>query len=393
MQDNHFDIILVGGGVMGCAIATYLLRADKHLKILLLEKDSTYVKSSTALCDGNIRVQFNLRENIEMSLYGMQVLSTFSEEMATEEHIPEISFRQQGNLYTVDAAGKESALKGLALQQSMGCEVEWLEPSQIKAHFPPFESLEIAGATFGRKDGTMSPLDVLHGYRRKAISLGTMTCEGEVQTLLKAEKQMKGVQLVSGETFYADVVVNTAGAWASLLTKTIGIELPVQPVKRQVYVVKTEVHFDHILPMLLLPGGQYLFHEGGGVFTTGCALPDDSVTHEDFSWSRERFEAFLWPGLVRYLPAFDRLKVINGWGGLYAVNTLDGNAILGEWPELEGLYLANGFSGHGFQQSHAVGRHMAELILGKPPTLDLSAFSPQRILDNQPIFENPLRII
>ena len=125
----------------------------------------------------------------------------------------------------------------------------------------------------------------------------------------------------------------------------------------------------------------------------GKSLPDDPITYDDFTWERQKFEELLWPELVELIPAFDRLKVTRGWAGLYEVNTFDGNAILGEWPELKGLFLANGFSGHGFQQCHAVGRYLAELITDRPPTLDLSIFSPQRILENKPVFEGKRRII
>ena len=98
----------------------------------------------------------------------------------------------------------------------------------------------------------------------------------------------------------------------------------------------------------------------------------------------------LWPELAEFVPAFDRLKLVRGWAGLYAVNTLDGNAVLGQWPELSGLYLANGFSGHGLQQGPAVGRYLSELILEKPLSLDLSIFTPQRILNNRALSENGL---
>ena len=98
----------------------------------------------------------------------------------------------------------------------------------------------------------------------------------------------------------------------------------------------------------------------------------------------------LWPELAEFVPAFDRLKLVRGWAGLYAVNTLDGNAVLGQWPELNGLYLANGFSGHGLQQGPAVGRYLSELILEKPLSLDLSIFTPQRILNNRALSENGL---
>ena len=209
-----------------------------------------------------------------------------------------------------------------------------------------------------------------------------------------SHNQITGIELTSGDVIQALIVVNAAGAWVAKLTQTAGVNLPIQPSKRQVFVIEVEdAHFDRILPMLLLPNGQYLFHEGGSIFTVGGKLPHDTITDDDFSWSREAFEAYLWEGFVDYLPAFDWLKITNGWAGLYAVNTLDHNAILGEYPLLHGLYLANGFSGHGFQQCHAVGRYLSELILGQTPVLDLSIFSPQRLLDNTPVLENPKRII
>ncbi len=393
MPNQTTDVLIAGGGVMGCAIAYYLLKSNETIKISIIEKDSTYTRASTTLSEGNIRIQFNIKENIEMSLYGLQVLANFGQEMATEEYVPDIAFRQQGNLFIIDEASQETAKQGLELQKSLGCQIEWLEPEQVKTIYPPYNLLDCVGATFGSTDGSMSPLDVLLGYRRKAIALGATVIEAEVSHLLKDRGHISGVALTSGEILRADVVVNTAGPWASKLAQTVGVELPIEAIKRQVYAVETPLHFEQILPMLLLPSGQYCFHEAGGHFNTGASLPDDPVTYDDFSWSRARFEARLWAGLVKYLPDFDRLKVTQGWAGLYAVNTLDGNAILGEWPELKGLFLANGFSGHGFQQCHAVGRYLAELILDQPPTLDLSIFSPQRILDNKPVFENPGRII
>lgn len=124
----------------------------------------------------------------------------------------------------------------------------------------------------------------------------------------------------------------------------------------------------------------------------GKILPDDPVGF-DFSWKRQVFMDHLWPELVDYIPAFDQLKLTRGWAGLYAVNTFDGNAILGEWPHLKGFMLANGFSGHGFQQCHAVGRYLAELILAHDLSLDLSIFSPQRILEDKPVFESEYKLV
>ena len=393
MRNNEYDIIIVGGAVMGAAIGHYLIKADPNLKILIVEKDSSYQLSSTILSDGNIRVQFNLEENIRMSQYGIELMDTFEEDMATANYRPNIDFRRQGNLYIVKEGAEAVAKQGLERQQRLGCQVSWLETDKIKQHYPLFGSTECAGATLGHQDGTMSPLDILLGYRNKAIEQGVKFLEAEVAQLQKDDARVTGVLLASGELIHAPIVVNAAGAWAAKLARTIGVELPVQPLKRQVYSVEIDAHFEEILPMLLLPNGQYLFHEGHNHFITGGALPNDPNTDEDFSWSKERFEEHLWEGLVNYLPDFDRLKITNGWAGLYATNTFDHNALLGEYPTMPGFFLANGFSGHGFQQCHAVGRYLAELILDNSITLDLAIFSPQRLLDNKPVFENPSLII
>ncbi len=378
---------------MGTAVSTYLLKSNPNLNILIIERDSTYTRASTVLSAGNIRVQFNIKENIQMSLYGLEVLETFADEMTTADFSPNIDFRQQGNLYVVDSEGEAFAKQGVALQQSLGGAVEWIEPDQIKALHPLFQSPNCVGATWGRHDGTMSPLDILLAYRRKAIELGVRFLEAEVRCLRANGNQISGVQLLSGDIFHAPIIVNAAGAWAAKLAETVGVELPIQPGKRQIYVAEIDTHFEPILPMILLPNGQYAFHEGGNVFTIGGTLPNALITFDDFSWSKAQFEEHLWEGFVEYMPAFDRLKITNGWAGLYAVNTFDHNAILGEYPLMRGLYLANGFSGHGFQQCHAVGRYLSELILGVSPTLDLGIFSPQRILNNRPVYENPQRII
>jgi FAD-dependent oxidoreductase domain-containing protein 1 len=391
---NHYDVIFAGGGLMGCAIAYHLLRRDPDLSVLLVERDSTYATSSTVLSDGNIRVQFNLRANIEMSLFGLEVLSTFAEEFATEDHVPDIGFRQQGNLYLVSAAAEESARNGLALQRSLGADVRWVEREDISDLFPLYQLTDdVVGATFGAKDGTMSPLDVLLGYRRKAVSLGATVVENEVTRLLRSGNQMTGIEVASGDVYHSNIVFNVAGAWAPLLAEPLGINLHMISIKREVYHVQIGRSSDGILPMLLLPNGQYLFHEGAANFEVGGAQPNDPITYDDFGYSQANFEAYMWEGFVKYLPDFDRLKILSGWGGLYAMNTLDHNAILGEWPTLKGYYCANGFSGHGFQQCHAVGRYLAEMVLGEAHALDLSIFSPQRILDNKPVLENPARII
>jgi glycine/D-amino acid oxidase-like deaminating enzyme len=390
--ENIYDVILVGGGVMGCATAYYLMKNDPQLKVVIIEKDPTYEFSSTVLSDANIRLQFNVKENIQISQYGLKVLQTFADDMAVDGDKPDIAFRQQGNLFLADEAGKEAALKGLEIQQNLDCAVEWLSPEEIKKRFSLYEVDQLVGGTFGSQDGTMDPYAVLMAYKKKAVALGAEYVAAEVGEILKSGGRVKGVRLASGEEYFAPFVVNGAGAWAQKLARTAGVELPIDPIKRQVFVLETKVETEFTYPLTVFPSGLYLIQEHGNVFLSGKILPNDPIGFE-FSWNKDVFIEHLWPELFEYIPAFDQLKIASGWGGLYAVNTFDGNAILGEWPQLKGFMLANGFSGHGFQQCHAVGRYIAELILGQVPSLDLSIFSPQRILDNKPVFESEHKLV
>jgi glycine/D-amino acid oxidase-like deaminating enzyme len=388
-----FDVVIVGGGVMGSSTAYHLLAADGSLRVAVVERDPSYRYASTVLSDGNVRIQFNLEENIRMSQYTMEVLETFEADMAVADVRPVVGAKQQGNLFLADAAGRQASQDGMATQNRLGCGVEWLDADQIAAAFPAYASPTMVGGTLGRNDGSVDPSAVLRGYRSKAIDLGAEYLDAEVVSLVADGERIGGVLVGDGTVVSAPAVVNCAGAWASKLVETVGVDLPIKPVMRTVYVVAAGVETAG-LPSVFLPSGVYAIPEGeGGRWLIAWSLPDDPVGFEFVPASRSRFTDRIWPELVSHLPAFDALHVESSWAGLYAVNTLDGNAIVGEWPRLRGLYLANGFSGHGFQHGPAVGRYLSELILGKPPALDLSRLGPQRILDGTPVYEHAGRII
>ena len=387
-----FDVIMAGGGIMGCATAYYLLLQDPTLKVAILEKEPSYEHNSSILSDGNIRLQFNIKENILISQYGLEKLKTFSEDMAVGDWKPKIDFRQQGNLFLSDEVNKENALAGVALQQSMDCGVSWLEPDEIKARFPLYDESKFAGGAFGRFDGTMDTQAILMGYKRKAVDLGTTYIEAEVAEILHTVGKVHGVKLTDGTELSAKYVVNSAGAWGTKLARTAGIELPIDPVMRTVFVLQTTVEPQEIYPLTVFPSGLYLIQEHSNQFTCAKSVDEDPIGFE-FVWDRQNFIDNLWEELVDYVPTFDRLKVVSGWAGLYAVNNFDGNAFLGEWPGLEGFILVNGFSGHGFQQCHAIGRYLAETIRGVDVSLDLSIFSPRRLLENKPVFEGHGKLV
>jgi FAD-dependent oxidoreductase domain-containing protein 1 len=387
--NRMYDVVIVGGGVMGSSVAYYLTGAHENLKVAVVERDPAYIYSSTTLSMANARIQFSLDKNVAISQYAIERLEGFQNEMSVDGTGVDIAYCQEGNLFLVDENGHEAALRGLSMQQEMGCQVAWWSPEKISKTYPLYESGGFAGGTFGAKDGHFDAYSVLMGYRKKAIAQGAVYLKDEVTSLVVDGRAISGVRLASGEDLTAGVVINCAGAWAADVAKTAGVSIPVEPVKRQVFVLDPEVKPRGPLPLTVLPSGLYFRTETGGLILLGKSMEEDPVGY-DFSWDDSRFMETLWMELAEFVPAFEALKISRGWAGLYAVNRLDGNAILGEWPEVRGLFLANGFSGHGLQQAPAVGRYLMELITGKTPALDLSIFHPQRILEGRPLSESGL---
>lgn len=377
---------------MGSATAYYLKQMDPAVSVAVFERDSTYTRSSTVLSAGNVRVQFNLEENIRISQYALEVLATFADDMKTGEYRPEPGARHQGNLFLTDADHQADALVGMELQHSLGCEIEWLDADAIATRWPVFDGPHDVGGTFGLRDGSVDPNAVLRGYRRRSAAMGVEFVEAEVVALIRDEGRIAGVLLSSGEEVVAPVVVNCAGAWSPALLSAIGVDIPVEPVMRNMFIVESHLEWEGDLPSAFVASGLSVLPERDGTFLVGWSQPDDPVGF-DFTVRRSKFYDLIWPELVDQFPAFDQLEVVGSWAGLYAVNTLDGNAILGEWPEVRGLYVCTGFSGHGFMQCHAVGRYLTELILGRDHALDLSRLGVQRIIDGDPLYEHAGRLI
>ena len=380
------DLIVVGGGIMGTSTAYHLLSFEPSLKVTVVEKDPLYAYASTPLSLGGIRIQFTLKENILISLYAQEAYSRFEEEMAIGEERPFINYRKEGYLFLIEDSGRTAAKAALSFQSQMGGEVEWWTPDKIRARYPILSTEGFCGGTFGPRDGYLDPYAVLMGYRAKAKSLGAEFRADEVTEILRSQDRIEGVRLKSGTDLRAGAVVNAAGAWAGAVARTAGADLPVAPIRRQVFAFKPATPVGESLPLIIYPSDLYFRPETGGLILAGKSLKEDPVTF-DLSWQKERFEEIIWPELARVVPSFESLKLVRGWAGLYEMNLFDHNGIIGPWPELKGFYLINGFSGHGVQQAPAAGRHLAELILGKNPSLDLSRLGPQRILENQPLPE------
>jgi len=386
MQKQMYDILIVGGGLMGSSTAYHLMAAER-INVAVIEKDPTYAQASTPLSIGNVRTQFNLKENIQISQYAQEFLQDFEEKMEVDGVRPKISWHREGNLFLVEKENRAAAENDMALQKGLGCNVEWWSTDKIEKRMAQCNLNGYVGATYGPDDGIMDPYAVLMGYRTKARSLGAEYLKDEVVKIKTDKGAVTGVKLASGEDLNAKIVINCAGPWAGEIAKTAGIEIPVTPVKRQVFAVDPKVKQDNLARLTVLPSGLYIARETGGLILVSKTMAEDPIGF-DFSWDDKRFTEIIWPELAEFIPQMDTLKLIRGWAGLYAVNTLDANAILGEWPELKGFYLANGFSGHGFQQAAAVGRHLFELITDTEPSMDLSIFGTERIMENKPIVTN-----
>lgn len=380
------DVAIVGGGIMGVSTAYNLLHGDNRLKVVVVEKDPTYARASTTLSWGNVRIHFSLKENVQISLHAMEFLKQFGKHMEVNGEEAPLSWHRDGNLFLVSDKALPAAKGAFEMQKSLGCEVEWLSVEEIKRRYPLYDLSGIAAGTFGSNEGYLDGNDLLQGYRRKAASLGATFIKDEATEILHSAGRIEGIRLASAVDFKSGAVVNCTGAWATSLLPTVGIRLPIEPTMRQVFAVDTAVKSEGPLPLTVFPNGFCFRSEIGRLLFVGKAMPTDAVGF-DFVWDEKRFTENLWPELAERVPAFDTLKLVRGWAGLYDVNIWDGNAFLGEWPELKGLYLANGFSGHGLQQGPAVGRYLSELIRGIPPSLDLSIFSPRRILENKPLRE------
>lgn len=378
---------------MGWATAHHLLKLDPRLEVIVVERDPTLQRSSTMLSDGNVRIQFNLEENIAISRYAMECLESFPVDLAVGSFTPEPQMRRQGNLFLVDETGRDAAMTGLETQQRLGCDSAWLDMDTIASKWPALESDGLVGGTFGPRDGSVDPSAVVEGYRRKSMVEGARLVQADVASLQASGDQISGVRLADGSFLESEIVVVCAGAWSTGLLATVGVTIPVEPVVRTVYVVAGDVLGADSLPSVFLPSGVYVIPEHDGAFLIAWSTDDDPVGLDFAPAPRSKFYDVIWPELAGALPAFDRLEVVRSWAGLYAQNRLDANAIVGEWPDIGGLFQATGFSGHGFQQCHAVGRHLAELIGGRPPSLDLSRLGAQRIVAGKPLHEHAGRII
>ena len=383
------DVVIVGGGVIGNAIAYFLAgRTDFKGSIAVIEKDPTYETAATPRSAGGIRQQFSTPENIRMSIFGAAFIKDAAEYLTVEGEVVDLPFIEWGYLFLATATGLEALRTNHTTQTSLGAKVALLTPSELKARFPWLHVDDLAGGCYGlANEGWTDPYGLLQAFRRKARSLGVTCLADEVTDLERVGNRVASVTLRNGGRLACGAVVNAAGYRANKIADMIGIALPVRPRKRIVYVFDCRDKPERA-PLTIDPTGVWCRPEGAS-FIGGISPPEaEDPDSTDFEIDYGLYENVVWPTLAHRIPAFEAIKLVRAWVGHYDYNTLDQNAILGPHPEVGNFYFANGFSGHGLQQSPAVGRAIAELIAyGAYRSLDLRRLGFERVLSHQPILE------
>ncbi len=388
MSGKRFDVVIVGGGVIGSAIAFFLTR-EPGLSVAVIEPDPTYEWAATPRSAGGIRTQFSTPANIRMSLFGADFLRAAPDLLAVDGDRPFFSFREQGYLILASAGGAAQLGTNHALQTACGAEVSLLDPDALARRFPWLDPGGIAlGAIGERHEGWFDPYSLLQAFRRKARAQGADYITDQVAAIDRAGAQVTGVRLQSGRVIGAGTLVNAAGWNGRRIAAMAGIgTLPVFRKKRQIFVFSCREPVER-MPLTVDPSGVYCRPEHEH-FICGLAPQDDDAPEDtSFEVDHDQFERDIWPVLANRVPQFGAIRVINAWAGHYDVNNFDHNAILGPHPEVANFIFANGFSGHGLQQSPAVGRALAELIVtGGYRTLDLSDHGFDRIAANRTLRE------
>jgi FAD-dependent oxidoreductase domain-containing protein 1 len=419
---TSYDVVIVGGGVVGLSSAYHLAqKLGDGAGICVLERDAQYRRASAVLSAGGIRQQFSGVENIAMSQYGIRFLTDELQQLRcaadTDAEPVDLQFFEGGYLFL---AGSDSGLRVLhenhATQLAAGHPgVELLEPADVAARFPWMSVDGVLAGSHGTKDeGWFDPWSLISALRRKVCEMGvtiddtkcvgmrssTSAVAGAVGEGSASGRRVEAVELKDGRELRCGTVVNAAGAFShEVVGMALGSEaaadgFEVRPRRRCIFNFHCLDKSVVGCPLTIDPSGVWFRQEGnGGGFLTGVSPPEE----DDPDWpylrptedvDEDLWMGHIWPTIAERVPAFEQVKVRGAWAGLYEYNVFDQNAIIGRHPGCSNLVLANGFSGHGLQQSPATGRAVSELIAdGGFTTLDLSCFGYERILEGRHMFE------
>lgn len=358
------DVVIIGGGVMGMSAAYHLVR--RGAKVTLLEAEQLFGTGSTALNAGGFRHQFSTAVNIELSKQSLSMLMRFEEEFEQP-----VGYNPCGYLFLLNSDEDAAVFRrNMELQHAHGVMTRWLSPTDI-ADLAPQVNLEgIIGATFYERDGLVDPNAVLQGYVRGASRAGATLRSGVRVTGAKLSAgRIESLQTTAGEVSGGTFLL-AAGPWSGAVGKSLGVDVPVVPIRRQIAVTSPIAGLTKRFPFVIDFAQSLYFHYEGGAILTGMsnhAEPPGFNTSVDESWRETHVAA-----AMERLPLLADAAIAHEWAGLYEV-TPDDQPIIGKLPQLENLYACTGFSGHGLMHGPAAGLAVSEEILdGAAHTVDIA---------------------
>ena len=392
-QHQSYDIVIIGGAMMGAATAWFLSDdVDFDGRVLVVEMDPTYSACSTAHTNSCMRQQFSAALNVRISQFAAKFVTNLREYM-NEPEAPDLKIQNFGYLYLADTESFADVLRGNhAVQVACGAGTRLMGRDEIKTAYPFYNVDDIILGSINTVDeGYFDGSAVFDWWRRSARRRGVEFVGNEVVAMTRNANgtRVDSVTLKSGEVIACGKVLNASGPRAVRTSRMAGIEVPVEPRKRYTWVFQAEKPLDRPLPLTIDPSGVHVRQEGTSYYQAGGhSNHDPAVDYDDFTMDQTLWQDHIWPVLATRIPAFEAIKVTSEWAGHYAYNTFDQNAITGPHGQIENFYFLNGFSGHGLQQSPAMGRGTAEMLVhGRYLNLDLSPFHYDRIVTNKPIIE------
>ncbi len=377
-MEKTADVVIIGGGIVGVSIAYYL--AQKRTGRIILFEKGQLGEGSTGRCVGGIRTQFSTEINIRFSLESLKTFEQFKEEFGVN---PE--FKKIGYLFLATTEREIGVFReNITLQRKFNIPVEFLSPNEISSRWPYLRTDDVLGGTFCSRDGYAGPSEILSGFvngtKREGVKIYE---EMEIVGISLAKGKIHSVR-TKGEEIFTPVVVNAGGPYAAAIGGMAGINIPVKPLRRQIFITAPFHLTEHPIPLTIdFHRGWYFRQEGNGLLLSGPLDPEPSFNlNTEYEAMAETSENAMYR-----VPALEKARIARGWAGLYEISP-DHHAILGKVPEAEGLILANGFSGHGFQHSPAVGKVISELITdGVASTIDISSLSIERFEKGELVLE------
>ena len=388
---QSYDIILIGGAMYGSSIAWWLSRDPGFDgSILLVERDLSFEFAATSHTNSCIRQQFSNTTNIQISQFGAEFINNFQSYFDHDPRVPDIPIQSFGYMYLANtAADAENLRQSQVVQAQLGAGTRHMTAAEIQAEYPFYNVDDItAGNHNTANEGYFDGGTIFDWCKRVAQEKGAEYVQNEVVTINRQANRIHSVTLASGETLSCGLLVNCTGPRGAHTARMAGIDLPVEPRKRYSFIFDAEQPLDRDLPLTIDPSGVHMRSEGR-YYLAGCPPDDDApVAYDDFKQDHSIWQEKVWPILAARVPKFEAIKLINSWAGHYDYNTFDQNAIIGPHHEVENFLFANGFSGHGLQQSMAIGRGLAEFITyGAYRSIDLSPFAYKRIAEGNPLVE------